>query len=57
MENHDFNISKPGRLMVKMCIPSVITILVMQIYHMADTFFIGKLGSPAMLSGLSLASP
>ncbi len=53
----DFDTSKPGKLMLNMCIPSVITILVMQIYHMADVFFIGKLDSPAMVSGLSLASP
>lgn len=53
----DFDTSRPGRLMMKMCIPSVITILVMQIYHMADVFFIGKLKSTAMLSGLTLASP
>ncbi len=53
----DFDTSKPGKLMLNMCIPSVITILVMQIYHMADVFFIGKLDSPAMVSGLTLASP
>jgi len=53
----DFDTSKPGKLMMNMCIPSVITILIMQIYHMADVFFIGKLNSPAMVSGLSLASP
>ena len=53
----DFDTSRPWKLMLKMCIPSVITILIMQIYHMADVFFIGKLGSPAMVSGLSLASP
>jgi len=53
----DFDTSKPGKLMLNMCIPSMITILIMQIYHMADVFFVGKLDSPAMVSGLSLASP
>lgn len=53
----EFDTQKPSKLMMKMCIPSVITILVMQIYHLADVFFIGKLNSTAMVSGLSLSSP
>lgn len=53
----DFTNAKPAQIMRKMCIPSVITILIMQIYHMADVFFIGKLNSTAMVSGLSLSSP
>lgn len=53
----DFDNLKPSRLMLKMCIPSVITILIMEIYHMADIFFVGQLNNTAMVSGLSLASP
>ncbi|MCR4675935.1 MAG: MATE family efflux transporter [Sphaerochaetaceae bacterium] len=53
----EFKDMKASKLMLRMCIPSIITILIMEIYHMADIFFIGQLGNTAMVSGLSLASP
>ncbi|MCR4677113.1 MAG: MATE family efflux transporter [Sphaerochaetaceae bacterium] len=53
----EFDKVSPSKLMLKMCIPSVITILIMEIYHMADIFFVGQINNTAMVSGLSLASP
>lgn len=43
--------------MVKMCLPAVITILIMVIYNMADIYFIGQLKDPYKVTGLSLCMP
>lgn len=32
------------RLMAKMCVPAVLTILIMVLYNMADIYFIGQTG-------------
>lgn len=45
------------KLMVKMCLPAVITILIMVIYNMADIYFIGQLKDPYKVTGLSLCMP
>lgn len=39
--------SKEGPLIIKMAIPSIMTMLVTNIYNMADTAFVGKLGTSA----------
>ncbi len=41
----------------KLMVPSVVTILVMILYNMADTFFIGQTGDPSKISSISLAMP
>lgn len=41
----------------KMSIPAVITMIVMLVYNMADTYFVGKTGDPLQLAAISLASP
>ncbi len=46
-----------GKLMVKMCLPAVFTILIMVIYNMADIYFIGQLKNAYMVTGLSLCMP
>lgn len=45
------------KLMIKMCLPAVITILIMVIYNMADIYFIGQLKDPYKVTGLSLCMP
>lgn len=45
------------KLMAKMCIPAVITILVMVIYNMADIYFIGQTGDKFKVTALSLCMP
>ena len=45
------------RLMGKMCLPAVFTILIMVIYNMADIYFIGQLKDPYKVTGLSLCMP
>ena len=45
------------QLAVKLCVPSILIMLVMVIYHMADVFFVGQAGDPNMVAAVSLASP
>lgn len=40
-----------------LAIPSVISVLVIMLYHMADMFFVGQLGSNEQISAISIASP
>ncbi len=46
-----------GRLVLNLCIPSVVIMLVMVIYNMADTFFIGQTGDPNKIAAISLCAP
>lgn len=46
-----------SQLLLRLCLPSVIIMLVMVAYNMADTFFIGQMGDPAMLAAVSLCAP
>ena len=45
------------QLLVKLCIPTVVVILVMIIYNMADTYFIGQTGDPNKIAAISLSMP
>lgn len=40
-----------------MAIPTMISMLVVVIYNMADTFFIGQTGDPMQVAAVSLATP
>lgn len=46
-----------GQLLLNLCLPTVVVMLVMIIYNMADTFFIGQTGNPDMMAAISLAMP
>lgn len=50
------NIPVPQAL-AKMVIPSIASQLIVLIYNMADTFFIGQTGNPHMVAGTSLILP
>ncbi len=41
----------------KLCIPAILIMLVMVLYHMADVFFIGQTGDPNKVAAVTLASP
>lgn len=41
----------------KMCLPTVIVMLVMTVYNMADMIFVGQTGIAAQVAAVSLASP
>ena len=46
-----------GKLVLNLCVPSIIIMLVMVIYNMADTFFIGQTGDPNKIAAISLCNP
>lgn len=40
-----------------MAVPAILSMIVVILYNMADTFFIGQTGDPLMVSAISLSSP
>lgn len=44
-------------LLLRLCLPSIVVMLVLVVYNMADTFFIGKMGSASKIAAVSLCSP
>lgn len=45
------------RLIVKMGVPAIISMVVVVIYNMADTFFVGQTHNDMMVAAVSLAAP
>ncbi len=45
------------KAVLKMAVPTVISQLIVLIYNMADTFFLGRTGDPLMVGGVSLILP
>ncbi|MDE7351515.1 MAG: MATE family efflux transporter [Acetatifactor sp.] len=45
------------RLLLNLCVPTIIIMLVMVLYNMADTFFIGQTGDPSKIAAVSLCGP
>lgn len=46
-----------GELLLRLSLPAVILMIVMVIYNMADTYFIGQTGDPNKISAISLSMP
>ncbi|MCM1026287.1 MAG: MATE family efflux transporter [Roseburia sp.] len=46
-----------GKLLLNLSLPAVVIMLVMILYNMADTFFIGQTGDPGKIAAISLCSP
>ncbi len=46
-----------GKAVFEMSVPTVITSLVMVVYNLADTFFVGMLNDPIQNAGVTLAAP
>ena len=56
--NEEMLRSGPFRiLVVRLCVPAVLIMLVMVLYHMVDVFFIGQTGDPNKVAAVTLASP
>lgn len=55
--NLPFEQQSAGKLLLTMCLPAVIIMVVMTVYHMTDLFFIGQLGDVTQLAAVSLVSP
>lgn len=46
-----------AQLVAQLCIPTVVVMLVMVVYNMADTYFIGQTGDPNKIAAISLSMP
>lgn len=46
-----------GQLMIKLCVPTIVVMLVIVVYNMADIFFIGQTGDSMQVAALSLSTP
>lgn len=61
MKNNDktelFETSPIPNAVAKLCIPTVLASLVMILYNLADTFFVGELNSPVQNAGVTLVAP
>ena len=45
------------QLVCNLCVPTIVIMLVMVLYNMADTYFIGKTGDPCKIAAVSLCGP
>ena len=45
------------QLLLRLSLPAVVVILIMLIYNMADTYFIGQTGDPNKISAISICMP
>lgn len=45
------------KAVLKLCIPTMLSSLVLIVYNLADTFFVGLLNDPAQTAGITLISP
>ena len=45
------------KLVMNLCLPTIIIMLVMVVYNMADIYFIGKTGDPYKIAAISLCGP
>ncbi len=45
------------KLLLHLCLPTIVIMLVMVVYNMADTFFIGQTGQPEKIAAISLCGP
>lgn len=46
-----------GKLLINLSLPAVVIIIIMIIYNVADTFFIGQTGEPNKIAAISLSMP
>lgn len=46
-----------GKAVAKLAIPTVISQIVVILYSLADTFFVGQIGDPNQLAALSITFP
>lgn len=59
VQNREFLYSTApvGKAVMTMAVPTVISQLISMIYNMADTFFVGRIGSPAQVAAVAVAAP
>ena len=52
-----FDNTPPLRLLAKLSIPSVLTTMIMLLYNLADTFFVGQTGDRLQVAAVALCGP
>lgn len=59
MKNNEELLQKAAfpKLILHLCIPTIVIMLVMVLYNMADTYFIGKTNDPYKIAAVSLCGP
>lgn len=61
MKNQDrtylFESEPIPKAVAALCVPTILSSLVMVFYNLADTFFVGMLGEPVQNAGVALAAP
>lgn len=45
------------KMVMNLCLPTIVIMLVMVVYNMADTYFIGRTGDPYKIAAISLCGP
>ena len=56
--NNDLFTTMPvGKAVAKLAIPTVVSQIIVILYSLADTFFIGQIGDPNQLAALSITFP
>lgn len=55
--NELFTTMPVGKAVAKLAIPTVISQIVIILYSLADTFFVGQIGDPNQLAALSITFP
>ena len=56
-KNELFTTMPVGRAVAKLAVPTVISQIVVILYSLADTFFVGQIGDPNQLAALSITFP
>ena len=55
--NELFTTMPVGKAVAKLVVPTVISQIVVILYSLADTFFVGQIGDPNQLAALSITFP
>lgn len=52
-----FSTVSPRQAVRYMAVPAIISQLIVLVYNLADTFFLGRMNDPQMIAGVSLILP
>lgn len=52
-----FSTMSPRQAVRYMAVPAIISQLIVLVYNLADTFFLGRMNDPQMIAGVSLILP
>ena len=55
--NELFTTMPVGKAVAKLAIPTVVSQIIVILYSLADTFFVGQIGDPNQIAALSITFP